>query len=154
MSIEEIVHTYSNMLYRICIVMLGNEADAEDAVQDTFCRYLEQNKKFTDKEHEKAWLITVAANRCRDMQRMRLRHSKVELEKITASYEAPDYNEVIAELIKLPPSIKSVVYLHYIEGYKLTEVSEMMRISSNAVKKRLQRGRKMLKLKLEDLQQL
>ena len=99
--------------------------------------------------NEKAWLITVAANRCRDMQRTRLRHPKVELEKITASCEGPDYNEVIAELIKLPPSVKSAVYLHYIEGYKMTEVSEMLGISSNAVKKRLQRGRKMLKLKLE-----
>ncbi|MBO5473696.1 MAG: RNA polymerase sigma factor [Lachnospiraceae bacterium] len=153
MTIEEIVLTHSDMLYRICMVMLGNEADAQDAVQDTFCRYLEQNKRFADKEHEKAWLIRVATNRCRDMQRLRLRHPKVELEKITASYEAPDYNEVIAELIKLPPSIKSAVYLHYIEGYKLTEVSEMLGISSNAVKKRLQRGRKMLKLRLEDSQQ-
>lgn len=150
MTIEEIVHSYSNMLYRICVVMLGNEADAQDAVQDTFCRYLEHNKEFTDKEHEKAWLITVATNRCLDMQRLRLRHPKVDLEKITASYEAPDYNEVLTELIKLPPSIKSAVYLHYIEGYKLTEVSEIMGISSNAVKKRLQRGRKMLKLRLEN----
>lgn len=150
MTIEEIVHAYSNMLYRICIVMLGNEADAQDAVQDTFCRYLEQNKEFTDKEHEKAWLITVATNRCRDMQRFRLRHPKVDLEKITASYDAPDYNEVLVELIKLPSSIKSAVYLHYIEGYKLAEVSDMLGISANAVKKRLQRGRKLLKLRLKD----
>lgn len=150
MTIEEIVHTYSNMLYRICIVMLGNDADAQDAVQDTFCRYLEQNKEFTDKEHEKAWLITVATNCCRDMQRFRLRHPKVNLEKITASYDAPDYNEVLVELIKLPSSVKSAVYLHYIEGYKLAEVSEMLGISSNAVKKRLQRGRELLKLRLKD----
>lgn len=150
MTIEEIVRTYSNMLYRICMVMLGNEADAQDAVQDTFCRYLEQNKEFMDKEHEKAWLITVATNRCRDMQRSRLRHPKVNLEKITASYDAPDYNEVLVELIELPSSIKSAVYLHYIEGYKLAEVSEMLGISPNAVKKRLQRGRKLLKLRLKD----
>lgn len=150
MTIEEIVRTYSNMLYRICIVMLGNDADAQDAVQDTFCRYLEQNKEFTDKEHEKAWLITVATNCCRDMQRFRLRHPKVNLEKITASYDAPDYNEVLVELIKLPSSVKSAVYLHYIEGYKLAEVSEMLGISSNAVKKRLQRGRELLKLRLKD----
>lgn len=150
MTIEEIVHSYSNMLYRICVVMLGNEADAQDAVQDTFCRYLEHNKEFTDKEHEKAWLITVATNRCRDMQRLRLRHPKVDLEKITASCEAPDYNEVLIELIKLPSSVKSAVYLHYIEGYKLAEVAEMLGITQNAVKKRLQRGRKMLKLRLEN----
>lgn len=150
MTIEEIVRTYSNMLYRICIVMLGNDADAQDAVQDTFCRYLEQNKEFTDKEHEKAWLITVATNCCRDMQRFRLRHPKVNLDKITASYDAPDYNEVLVELIKLPSSIKSAVYLHYIEGYKLAEVSEMLGISPNAVKKRLQRGRELLKLRLKE----
>lgn len=150
MTIEEIVCTYSNMLYRICIVMLGNEADAQDAVQDTFCKYLERGKDFTDKEHEKAWLITVATNRCRDMQRLRLRHPKVDLEKITASCEAPDYNEVLIELIKLPSSVKSAVYLHYIEGYKLAEVAEMLGITQNAVKKRLQRGRKMLKLRLEN----
>lgn len=150
MTIEEIVRTYSNMLYRICIVMLGNDADAQDAVQDTFCRYLEQNKEFTDKEHEKAWLITVATNCCRDMQRFRLRHPKVNLDKVTASYDAPDYNEVLVELIKLPSSIKSAVYLHYIEGYKLAEVSEMLGISPNAVKKRLQRGRELLKLRLKE----
>lgn len=150
MTIEEVVRTYSNMLYRICIVMLGNEADAQDAVQDTFCRYLEHNKEFIDIEHEKAWLITVATNRCRDMQRLRLRHPKVDLEKITASYDVPDYNEVLVELIKLPSSIKSAVYLHYIEGYKLAEVSDMLGISVNAVKKRLQRGRKLLKLRLKD----
>ena len=38
MTIEEVVTTYSPMLYRICVVMLGNEADAQDAVQDTLCR--------------------------------------------------------------------------------------------------------------------
>ena len=40
MTIEQMVTEYSSMLYRICVVMLGNEADAQDAVQDTFCRYL------------------------------------------------------------------------------------------------------------------
>ena len=34
MTIEEVVMKYSDMLYRICVVMLGNEADAQDAVQD------------------------------------------------------------------------------------------------------------------------
>lgn len=149
MTIEEIVYTYSNMLYRICLIMLGSEADAQDAVQDTFCKYLECDKDFADKEHEKAWLIAVATNHCRDMQRFRLRHPKVDLEKITASYEEPDYSEVLGELIKLPSPVKSAVYLHYIEGYKLKEVAEMLNISPNAVKKRLQRGRKMLRLKLE-----
>lgn len=148
MTIEKMVSEYSNMLYRICVVMLGNEADAQDAVQDTFCKYLEQPKKFADREHEKAWLIKVATNRCRDMLRFHLRHPKIDLEGITASYEDPEYSEVLERLMELPASVKSVVYLHYIEGYKVAEVSEMLKISENAAKKRLQRGRAMLKLTL------
>lgn len=150
MTIEEAVKQYSSMLYRICLVMLGNEADAQDAVQDTFCRYLGYTGKFRDEEHEKAWLIKVAQNRCRDMHRFRLRHPQAELSEVNASYENPEYSEVLAELVALPMSVKAAVYLHYIEGYKTTEVSEMLGISANAVKKRLQRGREMLRLKLEE----
>ncbi len=148
MTIEQMVLEYSSMLYRICVVMLGNEADAQDAVQDTFCRYLERAGNFTDKEHEKAWLIKVAQNRCRDMRRFRLRHPQVDIAEITAGYEDPEYSEVLTELISLPLTIKSVVYLHYIEGYKVAEISKLLGISVNAVKKRLQKGREMLRLKM------
>ena len=150
MTIEEVVTKYSPMLYRICVVMLGNEADAEDAVQDTICKYLEHSQEFRDREHEKAWLIKVAQNRCRDMRRFHLRHPQVELEEITASYEAPGHSEVLAELISLPLSVKAAVYLYYIEGYKTPEVAKILGISINAVKKRLQRGRKLLRLRLEE----
>lgn len=150
MTIEEVVTTYSPMLYRICVVMLGNEADAQDAVQDTICRYLECRKEFRDREHEKAWLIKVAQNRCRDMRRFQMRHPKVSLDDISTNYENPEHSQVLAELVALPLPVKSAVYLHYIEGYKTTEVSQMLGISVNAVKKRLQRGRKLLRLRLEE----
>ncbi len=150
MTTEEVVKMYSLMLYRICVVMLGNDADAQDAVQDTICRYLECKKKFHDREHEKAWLIKVAQNRCRDMRRFQIRHPKVSLEEINVSYENPEYSHVLSELVSLPLPVKSAVYLYYIEGYKTAEVSEILGISVNAVKKRLQRGRKLLRLRLEE----
>lgn len=150
MTMEEMVTTYSPMLYRICVVMLGNEADAQDAVQDTICKYLECKKKFQDREHEKAWLIKVAQNRCRDMRRFQMRHPQTGLEEVAASYENPEYSRVLEELVNLPLSVKAAVYLHYIEGYKAAEVSEILGISVNAVKKRLQRGRELLRLRLEE----
>ncbi len=148
MTVEEVVTEYGDMLYRICLVLLGSEADAQDAVQDTFYKYLMKSGGFEDAEHEKAWLIRVATNRCRDMQRFCLRHPVVELEETAAYYEDPEYSEVLAELMKLPVPVKSAVYLFYIEGYKVTEIAEMLRISPNAVKKRLQRGRELLRLTL------
>ncbi|MDE7358552.1 MAG: RNA polymerase sigma factor [Lachnospiraceae bacterium] len=150
MTTEEAVTKYSPMLYRICVVMLGNEADAQDAVQDTICKYLECRKEFRDGEHEKAWLIKVAQNRCRDMRRFQMRHPQVALDEINASYENPEYSQVLAELGSLPLPVKAAVYLYYIEGYKTAEVSGILGISVNAVKKRLQRGRKLLRLRLEE----
>ena len=47
-ELREAVMKYSDMLYRICIVMLCNEQDVQDAIQDTFCRYLEKRPDFHD----------------------------------------------------------------------------------------------------------
>ena len=73
-NVREAVDEYGNMLYRLCLVMLRNTADAEDAVQETFIKYMLSSPPFNDDEHEKAWLITVASNKCRDMLRSWKRH--------------------------------------------------------------------------------
>ena len=150
MTVEELVDEYSNMLFRICLVIAGNEWDAQDVIQDVFCRYIEHAPKFCDSEHERAWLIKVAVNRCRDIHRFRLRHPQTDLEEISAYCELPEQSEVLAALMDLPESLKSVIYLHYIEGYKTFEIADMLGISLNAVKKRLERGRKALRLTLSD----
>ena len=66
-KVERAIERYGDMLFRLCLVMLGNAADAEDALQETYLRYLQKAPAFADEEHEKAWLLTVAANRCRDL---------------------------------------------------------------------------------------
>ena len=150
MTVEELVEEYSNMLFRICLVIAGNEWDAQDVIQDVFCRYIERAPAFRDSAHERAWLIKVAVNRCRDLHRFRLRHPQTDLDEISAYCELPEQSEVLAALMNLPESLKSVIYLHYIEGYKTAEIADMLGISLNAVKKRLERGRKALRLTLSD----
>jgi RNA polymerase sigma-70 factor (ECF subfamily) len=58
--IEYAVEKYSQMLFRICYSILNNKHDAEDALQETFLRYMLKAPLFKDSEHEKAWLIKVA----------------------------------------------------------------------------------------------
>ena len=53
---EETVYAYGSMLYRLCFVMLGNAADAEDVVQETFLRCFRKAPAFRGEEHKKAWL--------------------------------------------------------------------------------------------------
>ena len=149
MSIEEDVRKavlkYSDMLYKICIVILCNEHDVQDAIQDTFCRYMEKKPNFRDEEHEKAWLIRVATNISRDMIRFRIRHPKVSIDELENGLVAPEQKETLKELLELPVKQKMVIYLHYVEGYHIKEIADILGITEGAVKMRLQRGRELMK---------
>lgn len=147
MNLEEAVKTYSDMLYKICIVMLRNEQDVQDVIQDTFCRYLEKKPVFKDAGHEKAWLIKVAVNSCRDMLRFRFRHPQVPIDVLADSLAAgPEQQAVLTELFELPARQRTVIYLYYVEGYPVKEIAGMLGISAQAVKKRMQRGREQLRI--------
>lgn len=145
-DISEAVTKYSDMLYRICIVILCNEQDVQDAIQDTFCRYLERKPDFQDEEHRKAWLIRVATNICRDMIRFRLRHPRISIDEIADTLAAPEKKETLKELLELPVRQKTVIYLHYVEGYCIKEIAGILRITEGAVKMRLKRGREQMQL--------
>lgn len=145
-DIREAVLKYSDMLYKVCIVILCNEQDVQDAIQDTFCRYLEKKPAFHDEEHEKAWLIRVATNICRDMIRFRIRHPKVSIEELENSLVAPEQKETLKEFLELPVKQKTVIYLRYVEGYHINEIADILGITEGAVKMRLRRGREQIRL--------
>ena len=143
-DIESIVHTYGTTLFRLCLVMLGSESDAEDAVQDTILTYLQKAPRFTDAGHEKAWLITVAANRCRDMRRRWARHPQLPLEALERC--GPDREDcgVLEALMQVPPRFRVVLILYYVEEYPMEEIARIIGRSVSAVKMRLQKGRRLL----------
>ena len=150
-SAEEInfaMEAYADMVRRICFLHLKNRYDTEDVFQNVFLKYMTYEGSFADREHEKAWLIKVAANRCRDIRRGRSRHPEVQYTDVEEYCEFQGQSEVLAELMNLPDKLKEVVYLHYIEGYRTAEIAQMLGITPNAVKKRLQRGRESLRVSL------
>jgi len=143
-DIETIMNKYGNMLYRLCVLMLKNESDAEDVVQETMIKYYQKAPIFEDREHEKAWLIRVAANQCRDMLRFRVRHPQIDddcLAKIPC--DSPDRG-IVDALASLPEKFRIVLVLYYIEDYRIEDISKIINRTPSAVKMRLQKGRKML----------
>ena len=143
-DIETIIKKYGDMLYRLCILMLKNENDAEDAVQETMIKYYQKSPVFRDDEHEKAWLIKVAANKCRDLLRFRVRHPQVEddfLEKV--SFDSSD-SGIIEALTSLPEKLRLVMTLYYIEDYRVEDIAKIINRTPSAVKMRLQKGRRLL----------
>ena len=73
---------YTDMLYRLCYSILLQKEDAEDAVQDVFLLYFRKQTTFADEDHEKAWFIRVAVNRCRDMLRRRKVRAGIPLSEV------------------------------------------------------------------------
>lgn len=147
-EIEAAVKDWGDMLFRLCFTMLGNQADAEDAVSETIISYMEKAPAFADKEHRKAWLIKVASNKCRDMLRAYRRRRWVSLEDVKELCREERDRDVLYELLNLPPKYRLAVYLHYVAGYKTAEMAAMLGISPAAARKRLEYGRKMLKLSI------
>ena len=97
-EIESVVGKYSDMLFRICFIMLCKEQDAEDAIQETFIRYILKAPVFAEDEHQKAWLIKVATNICKDMLRFRLRHTHLNIDELS-NYYSSDENVNILETV-------------------------------------------------------
>lgn len=145
-EIEMMVNRYSNMLFKLCFTVLGNKTDAEDAVSDTFFRYITKAPKFSSDEHIKAWLIRVAANICKDMHRFYKVHDYINLDDISESCKTDEDCGIIEEVMRLPSKYKTVIHLFYIEGYKTEEIAKILSISPSAVRKRLQYGREKLKM--------
>lgn len=146
-EIQNIMQQYGDMLFRISLVMLSNEADAEDAVQETILRYIQKAPVFNDLEHKKAWLIKVITNQCRDVLRFRINHPHIAIEDLQNCVQNPESTGIVEALMTIPERFKIVMLLYYVEEYRIEEIASIINKSSSAVKMRLQKGRKLLEEK-------
>ena len=149
MDLELVIEKYSNILYKICFVILKNEQDTKDILQETFITYMTKSPDFTSEDHKKAWLIKVSQNKCKDFLRFHKKHAGIPLDEVEESLEITngmnlEDREKLRLIWDLNYKLKSVVILYYVEGYSVKETAAILHISEVAVKKRLQRARKIL----------
>lgn len=146
--LEEVLEQYGNMLFRYALMMLGTAQDAEDAVQDTLLKFWQKAPEFKDKDHEKAWLLKVTANRCRDILRTRIRRGETALECLaeltSITTESMEDSGIVEALMTLPEKYKQALYLHYVEGYRVEDIAGIIGKTASAVKMRLKTGRELL----------
>ena len=144
-DVEEAISTYGDLLYRICLLMLGNEKDAEDVVQETFLQYCKKNPGFPNAEQQKAWLIYVAKNKCKDQLRFRQRHPQVDLDSMDAlASEDQEDSGILEAVLDLPEKFRLVLLLYYVEDMRIETIAKSIGRTTSAVKMRLRKGRKLL----------
>ena len=147
-DVEKVLRVHGNLLFRTSLILLGNAQDAEDVMQETMISYMQKAPFFESEEHEKAWLLTVLTNKCRDLQRFRMRHPATDIEEIKEFIgnddESAKESGILEALMTLPEKFRTVLVLYYVEGYRTEEIAKIIGKSTSAVKMRLQKGRRLL----------
>lgn len=146
--LESLVTKYENTLFRAALAILGDVPEAEDAVQDTFLRYLEKKPQFREEGHERAWLLKVTANGCKSRLRTRKRRPTEELTDRCPAPEGGD-NGVLEAVMALPADQRAAVHLYYYEGYSTDEIAGILGQRPGTVRARLSRARDALRKMLE-----
>ncbi len=151
---ERLVRDYADLVLRVCYTYLRSTADAEDVCQDTLVKLICRDEPFRDPGHERAWVIRVASNACRNLLRDRSTHGEADLDSVPepVAAERPGEGElrqrddrVLAAVMALPLLQREVVYLHYYEGYPTREVARIVGATDEAVRQRLSRARASLR---------
>jgi len=155
MSFEQVLKKYADAVTRVCIVHCGNQTDAQDCFQNVFLKLYQCDIDFESEAHIRAWLIRVAVNECTDWYRQFWKR------RIILTDEIPDHkldltqeqdDSVIPYLMKLPFKYRRILYCHYYEDKKISEIATELKLSENIVKTQLVRGRELLKRNIKKAQ--
>lgn len=144
------IELYADTVRRICMLHLKSDSDTEDIFQTVFLKYVLYSGAFENEEHEKAWLIRVTLNVCKDFMKSFFRSRTVpldEIEELTADVPE-DHSDVLEAVLSLPVKYKTVVYLYFYEQYSAVEISKLLEKNVNTVYTLLARAKTMLKERL------
>lgn len=145
-ALRRLIQRHQGPLLAYIQRLLGNEADAQDVLQNSLmscCRHL---SRLRDPARFRAWLYRVATNQCRDWQRQayRQRERQVALDQVLPTLSAKvrsEEDDVRAILERLPQDDRSILALFYLEGFSVKELAFTLELSLSAVKTRLYRAR-------------
>ncbi len=147
LSFGDLYEKYATDVLRVAYYYLGDRQRAEDVTQDVFVKLLSTKPELMP-GREKAWLLKVALNRCRDLWRSSwikkviLGHPYFELFPADDEIGRAADSAALAEAVnRLPSEFKEVVLLHYYQGYSVAEISEMLDVAEGTVSSRLSRAR-------------
>lgn len=133
-------------LYRVAASYLQGESDRLDAVSEAITRAWEKRYTLRDERLFATWLTRILIRECVNIQRKQKRSMPVE-RMPEAEYESED--ERVAALRSAIESLsqrhRTMIVLHYMEGYDVAEIARIMRTTKGAVCAGLSRARKSLK---------
>jgi len=141
---EEIIKRTENQLFRFAIALMGNIEDAQDIVQDVYVKLIEKKPRFNDESHEIGWLMLVTKNLCKSRFRAARYRNTAELTEVY-TVDDREQREMVELVQSLPLKYKTVIHLHYYEGYSTREIAKITKQKESTVRMQLTRARGLLK---------
>jgi RNA polymerase sigma-70 factor (ECF subfamily) len=147
-AFEAVYYHYEQPMLSLAYRMLGNQEEAEDALQDAFLKLFRKVGKYRFDAAFSSWLYRIVANSCYDLLRKRKRAAQVDLDSIPET-GTEDHSDVRVHLQKaindLPHQMKACFVLNVQEGFKIREVAEMLGTKEGTVKAHIFRARARLR---------
>ena len=153
-TLERLMAQYGDSLLRMCYMLLRDRELARDAAQESFLKAYRALDALREGDSEKAWLMRIAINTCKDMRRGRWwrfvdrRITPEDLPELTCEDKHPDPAPMLA-VMNLPQKYRQVVVLHFYRGMTLQEIALVLGLSPSTVRTRLMRAKDRLHDQLE-----
>ncbi len=158
-----LVDTYKNMVFTLCVRMLGDENDAEEAAQEVFIKAYHSIHSYREKAKFSTWIYRITYNHCISVIRKKIRvidladevpEDRVDegvMDGLDRLGEEDRRHYVQKALEVIPETDAFMVTLFYFEGLDLEEIARITGYSSGNVRTRLHRARKKIYEVLQDL---
>ena len=146
----QLVHAYQGTLINLCYMHLHDDELAKDAVQETFLKAYKGIDAFQGESAERAWLIKIALNTCRDMKRSAwYRHvnRSITPEDIPCAADEQVHSDALDladAIMRLPDKYKEVILLHYFQDMPLSDIAPIAGITKSMVSRRISKARALL----------
>jgi RNA polymerase sigma-70 factor (ECF subfamily) len=171
-AFEELVRTYQNKVYSLCLQLSGNSADAQDLAQETFIKAYKSLASFRNEADFGTWLHRIAVNSWLNKKRKATARQIVSLDEpyqngdsgemtreVAAtdadplhSLEMKEFRELVQQAVRsLTEEHRAVIVLRDIEGYSYEEMSKFLNCSLGTVKSRINRAREAMRRLLKEM---
>lgn len=148
-ELEDVIHEFGDMVYRLAYSYCRNKPDADDIFQEVFLKYMKTVLAFDNDEHKKAWLIRVTIN-CAKSEMMSFWKRHVTEMTDDIGFTEPD-EQYLAEVLKqLPGKYGIVIHLYYYEGYATEEIAGLLGKKPSTIRTQLTRAREILRKLLKE----
>ena len=153
---EEAIDRYADMVYRLALLRVKNQTDADDIFQEVFIRLVKHIDKLQSWDHVKVWLITVTTNCAKKHfeqywnKNVSCMEETQEIQVVETGYESAEGDGTVLTAVKsLPEKYRIAIHLFYFEELSVTEIAKATKQKESTVKSQLFRAREMLKEMLE-----